>query len=205
MQSIKIFNTAHRYQCCMVLLSREIVPAAPDFHFSPKKEEIQFVLDILTYLWNNYDKDNRSDHFSISRVIMMLFLVDWYYAQRNKDNWKQATTIPWYYDLYGPYVDLVPIVRQKFKIILVDDSITLFELREEEVDTSDSLDKNIKEIINMVIKNTQNLSYFDFINYVNRIPAIKHSRKGKHIQISQIARKFFEGYDEYRYSQDVNQ
>ena len=184
----------------MVFLSREIVPPAPDFHFSPKKEEGQLVRDILSYLWNNYDKDNRSNHFSISRVNMMFFLVDWYYAKYNKDNWKQATTIPWYYDLYGPYVNLIPTIRQKFKIILVDNGKTLFEPREEEVDTSDSLDKNIKEISNMVIKNTQNLSYFECFNYMNKTPAIKYSRKGKQIQISQIAREIYEGYDEYRHS-----
>ena len=182
----------------MLFLRDEIVPPAPDFHFSPNKEEGQLVRDILSYLWNNYDKDNRSSHFSISRVNMMVFLVDWYYAKYNKDNWMQATTIPWYYDMYGPYVNLIPTIRQKFKIILVGNSKTIFELKEEEVDTSSSLNEDIKEMINMVIKNTQNLNYFECFNHVYSTRAVKSSRKGKQIQISQIARRFFEGYDEYR-------
>ena len=153
-----------------------------------EEEEIRVILDIFVYLWNNYGKHSRRDHFSASRATKMIFLVDWYYAQHNKDNWKQATAIPWLYNVYGPYVNLIPIVKRKFKVVQDRDK-TLFELGKEEVDTLDSLSGKIKEIIDMVIKDTQALTYFGFINYVYETPAVELSEKGKRIEISQIARE----------------
>ena len=172
----------------MFLQIEEIILGSSPLNLSTEQEEK--ILDILVYLWNNYDKDNREDHFSASRATKMVFLVDWYYARYNKNNWRQATAIPWYYNLYGPYVNLIAIVKRRFKIVS-DDSITLFELKEEDVDTSDSLDRNIKEMSDMVINNTQNLRYFGFINYIHDTTAVKLSERGEQIQISQIARKIY--------------
>ena len=171
----------------MALLEEEIVIGASSFRIRLKEKDIKVILDILVYLWNNYDEDSRKDHFSASRATKMIFLVDWYYALHNKDNWNQVTAIPWYYNRYGPYVDLIPVVQRKFEVLWGVNK-TLFELKEGEEDVSDSLNEDIKEMCNNVIKDTQDLGYFSFIGYVFRTPIVEFYSRGELIKISQFAR-----------------
>ena len=152
-----------------------------------KKEEIRVILDTLTYLWDNYDKDSRREHFSASRATKMIFLVDWNYARFSKDYWKQATAIRWYYNFHGPYVNLIPILERKFKIDRYKNK-TLFRPKEEKTHTLDSLNENIKEMGDKVIEDTQTFTYLDFINYVYKTPVVMFSKRGERIEISKIAR-----------------
>ena len=170
----------------MVLSRGKVVLGPPGFQSHLKKEEIRVILDTLTYLWYNYDKDNRRKHFSASRATKMIFLVDWNYAHHNKENWKQATAIRWFYNVHGPYVDLIPILGRRFKIDRIKYKL-LFKPKEEKMYTLDSLNENIKEMSEIVIKDTQTLAYFDFMDYVYDTPAVKLSRKREGMDISKIA------------------
>ena len=154
----------------------------------------ELICDLLVYLWNSYDKNNREMHFSASRATKMVFLVDWFYSRYNKDNWKQLTQIGWYFHVYGPYVDLTSMIHEKFYVESICNK-TLFKLKEVyegETIASDNLSDDVKEMCKKVINDTQSLGYVDFINYVYRIPAVELSKKHTIIQIESLAKIIYE-------------
>ena len=149
------------------------------------------ISNIFVYLWTKYGPSIRREHFSASRATKIVFLVDWFYSKGNKNNWQQATPIEWYFNRYGPYVDLIPIIKRKFKIT-EETHKTLFSLkRSVNPKESDTLDDNIKGVCKMVIHKTSSLDYPTFINYVYRTPAVRLSKKYEIIQIRDIARRIY--------------
>ena len=171
------------------LLVEASVPSSRDFPIIFGKEEDQVILDLFVYLWNKYDEESRGEHFSASRATKLIFLVDWYYSRHNKNNWEQVTKIPWYYNTYGPYVNLISIVEREFKVNR-DSYKTQFELNEG-TNYSDSLTEDMKEICDMVINDTEHLRYFGFINYVYSTTAVALSERGEIINIPEIAKEFY--------------
>ena len=150
----------------------------------------EVIQDILVYLWNNYNKDRREAHFSTSRVTKMIFLVDWFYSRHNKNDWHQLTEIDWYYNIYGPYADLIPIMKDKFDVHSYSNK-KLLELKKDTTPITDALDEDVMEICKEVISKTQYLDYVRFIDFVYNTPAVELSNRFTTICIKDIARRIY--------------
>ena len=150
----------------------------------------ELICDLLVYLWNSYDKNNRERHFSASRATKMIFLVDWFYSRHNKNNWHQLTKIDWYFHLYGPYVDLLPIVKDKFDVHSYPNK-KLLELKKDATPITGALDEDVMEICREVISKTQHLDYVRFIDFVYNTPAVELSNRYTTICIKDIAKRIY--------------
>ena len=158
--------------------------------------------DILAYLWENYEKGageiiegDRISHFVLSRATKMIYLVDWRYASKHG---RQATDVQWYFDRFGPYVNLVSKFKTRFDLRERNPDNKspqrlkrlLFLKDEESKNTENVLPIKVQEICKGVIRDVKTLSYLSFIQYVYGTPPVIYSTRYATINIVKIAKHF---------------
>ena len=165
--------------------------------------------DILAYLWENYEKGtgemiegdriiiegDRISHFVLSRATKMIYLVDWRYASKHG---RQATDVQWYFDRFGPYVNLVSRFTTRFDLGERNPDNKspqrlkrlLFLKDEASKDIENTLPLRVQEICDGVIKDVRTLDFLSFIRYVYNTPPVQYSARYTTINIVKIAKYF---------------
>ena len=155
------------------------------------------VLSIVDYYWKNYKpKELRKDHFSRSRVTKLVYLTDWYYALKS-DECKPLTTIPWYFDEYGPYVDLTDMLASNYRVVPPEYEyarkrtfVPVGGWNEEDVQQRmDLLDRIVIGVCNNIIDETHSMSYLTFLNYIYATLPVVRSRRYTKLNLEYFAKE----------------
>jgi Protein of unknown function (DUF4065) len=146
---------------------------------------------ILRYIILNYPYKNE---LSKTRITKMVYLADWYSAQKHNS---QITNIKWYFDHYGPYVVDVYKEAANDRKIKINQSYSAYgtpkeiiELKKdynpEELDLY-TLSNEEKEILNKVIADTKHLNWSEFIDYVYNTHPIVTQKKYGYLNLVDLA------------------
>ena len=122
--------------------------------------------DLMLYICQKYP---HKKELSKARMTKLIYLSDWKMSQNNGQT---ITRINWIFNHYGPYVDDVvntAIVSQHLSVnrtATVYGSLKEVIVLEEENTYQPLLSHEEKVVIDEVIKETQDLYFSDFIDYV---------------------------------------
>lgn len=140
---------------------------------------------IVRYIVRNYPYP---DDLTKTRITKLVYLID---LENTKKYDKQITNIKWYFDHYGPYVSDVLDEADEDKCISIKSTISNFgtvkyvvipKNNKKELVYNDLTD-NDKEIIDSVIKKTENLSWNNFIDYVYSTDPVKKTPKYSNLNL----------------------
>lgn len=131
--------------------------------------------DILRYILIQYPYPI---DLNKTRLTKLVYLIDWEMAQRQKE---VISGINWYFDNYGPYVQDVMKEAVSDEHIKVNEGLSIyggpkytFQIKDLNLQDVKNLNRQEREIIDDVIKSTQDLSFNNFINYIyNTLPVLK--------------------------------
>jgi hypothetical protein len=148
--------------------------------------------DIIVYIFANYPNPLE---LSKARVVKMIYLADWKSAIEYGE---QITTINWYYNHFGPYVqDIVDEIKQdgRFETTWISNMFgepkELIKLKEN-ADISVVLDERIKRTLNFVIEKTHLLYWSDFISLVYSTYPIVKLPKYSSLDLIELAKEYKE-------------
>ena len=166
-----------------------------DFEWERDNKDI--VLAVVDCYWKNYgSKELRRDHFSRSRLTKLVYLADWYYALEN-DECRPLTTIPWYFNTYGPYMDLTDILTSSYNIVSTGygySKKSTFERADENTkkyaqQEKDQLDQLAVNVCGRIIDVTRDMSFLAFLNYVYATPPVVGSRRYTELDLEFFAKE----------------
>ena len=158
--------------------------------------------DLLAYIWENYGgkgdqqfKDNRAEDFTLSRTTKMIYLVDWKYALKRG---RQATQVRWYFDQFGPYVNLVNTFTKRFDLREERESKSKYRRRlrwlvlnpDISQDVGTPLSNEVQNVCKEVIEDVGRLRYTDFIRHVYRTPPVRYYDQFTYMNIVKVAKHF---------------
>ena len=145
--------------------------------------------DLVRYIVKNYPEKK---DLSKARINKLIYLIDWKSAL---DYSEQISDIDWIFNHYGPYVDTVEtqlLLDERFKI----NKTVNFYGSEKNIITLKT-DKGFQEpnekqkkIIDLVINLTSKMNWSKFINTVYSTYPIKHSERGEHLNLVELANKY---------------
>ncbi len=146
--------------------------------------------DILYYTIANYPE---LSHLSKARVTKLVYLADW---KHSIDQGRQISSIHWFFDNYGPFVDDVyETIKKHQDLFKIDQTSTrfgnpkvAFSLRGENYDPQ--LPDTAKKAIEHVIANTNRLSFEAFIKLVYSTYPIVSSDKYSMLDLPSQAREY---------------
>jgi len=146
--------------------------------------------NILHYILNEYPYPNE---LTKTRITKMVYLVDWYSALEFQE---QFSGIKWYFDHYGPYVSDVMDVADEDKDVRIKETVSAYGGVKYIVEPKNknrklNVDLNEKEmsIIDKVIKDTEDLSWNKFIDFVYSTAPIKNKNKYSNLNLLKLAEK----------------
>lgn len=147
------------------------------------------VINILDYLYIKYPNSNQ---LSISRVMKLLYLIEWRYAITN---FKKLTDIEWLNTEYGPfYKSLRNIFNESsnFSVTLKLDengreqTIILFLNKKDTI----NLKSETIEVIDFVIEHCQDYSWTELNNLVNSTYGVLNTPQGQIVDIIKLAKEY---------------
>jgi hypothetical protein len=147
------------------------------------------ILNIVIYIFRNYPK---VEELSKPRLVKLIYLIDW---KHTIDNDRQATSINWYFNHYGPYVDtVIDLIKENEKVFNVQSTINSYGgvsdkiklVSTEEV----TIDESIKKSADFIIDNTADKNWTEFINLVYSTYPIKTNSKYTYLDLVADAIKF---------------
>jgi hypothetical protein len=146
--------------------------------------------NILHYILNEYPYPS---DLTKTRITKIVYLVDWYSAL---ENGQQLSNINWYFDHYGPYVSDVLDVADDDKKVKIKETVSAYggvKYIVEPKDKNEKLEVNLSEkeikIISQVIKDTEELSWNKFIDFVYDTAPIKNKNKYSSLNLSELAKE----------------
>ncbi len=149
---------------------------------------------LIRYILLNYP--NVSE-LSKPRLVKLIYLIDWKYTI---EKGSQFTTIQWYYNHYGPYVsDVIELMKSKNEVFDVKTYNNAYEGVTDKFILLDKtiipLESDIKEITDLFIRHTYNLTWSNFINLVYSSFPIKSSLKYTTLNLVEMAIDFKKNSD----------
>lgn len=147
------------------------------------------VINILDYLYLQYPNSNQ---LSISRVMKLLYLIEWRYAITK---FEKLTDIEWMQTEYGPFYNSLRIIfneSSNFEVsIKLDDNkkeqtVITFLNKKENL----NLNEETKEVVDFVIKHCTDFSWKELNNLVNSTYGVLNTQQGQIIDVRGLARKY---------------
>lgn len=149
------------------------------------------LINLIIYIFKNYPK---VDELSKPRLVKLIYLIDW---KHTVVNGIKATSIEWYFNHYGPYVEtVIDLIKDNPDIFNVEtrinayggvsDKIKLISKQEVQIENS------VKESADFIISNTSQMNWTNFIDLVYSTYPIKTNSKYTHLNLVEEARKFEE-------------
>lgn len=143
---------------------------------------------ILRYFTKNYPY---KDELSKTRLTKMVFLADWFSAQRNKS---QITDIRWHYNHYGPFVNDVYKAAKRDKLLIIKSDYSAFgspkeviSLKNEKEYRLEGLNEQEIKILDDVIDKTKTLNWSEFIKLVYSTYPVKNQQKYSDFDLVNLA------------------
>lgn len=154
-----------------------------------KDFNMERVINILDYLYVKYPNSNQ---LSISRVMKLLYLIEWRFAITR---FEKLTDIEWLNTEYGPfYKSLRRIFNESSNFtvtIKLDESgreqTIIFFLNKKD---SINLKSETIDVIDFVIEHCKNYSWTDLNNLVNSTYGILNTPLGQVIDILKLAKEY---------------
>jgi 3-dehydroquinate synthase class II len=149
------------------------------------------VINILDYLYLQYPNSNQ---LSISRVMKLLYLIEWRYAITK---FEKLTDIEWMQTEYGPFYKALRGIfneSSNFEVsIKLDDNnreqtVIVFLNKKENSD----LKEETKEVVNFVIVHCKDYSWSELNNLVNSTYGVLNTQQGQIIDVVNLAIKYRE-------------
>lgn len=153
------------------------------------------LLNLIIYIFRNYPK---VDELSKPRLVKLVYLIDW---KHTIVNGRQATSIQWYFNHYGPYVDnIIDLIKKSPEIFNVETRINSYGgmsdkiklISQQQIEIQDS----IKNSADFIISNTSQMNWTEFINLVYSTYPIKSNSKYTNLNLVEEAKKF----EEYKHN-----
>ncbi len=147
------------------------------------------LLNIIIYIFKNYPK---VDELSKPRLVKLIYLIDW---KHTIDNGYQATSINWYYNHYGPYVDtVIELIKENDNLFNVQSTINAYGGISDKIKLISTkevyIDESIKSAADFIISNTSDKNWSEFINLVYSTFPIKTNSKYTYLNLVEDAVKF---------------
>ncbi|GEM_PF-1829163 len=151
------------------------------------------VINILDYLYVNYPNSNQ---LSISRVMKLLYLIEWRFAITKFD---KLTDIEWLQTEYGPfYKSLRSIFNESsnFEVIIKIDNNNKEQLVINFLNKKDNfnLGKDTSDVIDFVIAHCKNFSWTELNTLVNSTYGVLNTPQGQLINIVGLAKQYIKEY-----------
>lgn len=153
------------------------------------------LLNLIIYIFRNYPK---VDELSKPRLVKLIYLIDW---KHTIVNGRQATSIQWYFNHYGPYVDnIIELIKKNPETFNVETRINSYGgmsdkiklISQQQIQIQDS----IKSSADFIISNTSQMNWTEFINLVYSTYPIKSNSKYTNLNLVEEAKKF----EEYKHN-----
>lgn len=148
------------------------------------------ISDILVYLFKIYPNPGE---LSKARVVKMLYLIDW---KNCIEHGKQITSINWYFNHYGPYVDdIVNIIRTdgRFEIRWVTNVFgspkEIISLKAD-VETPTNIPKADVAILDFVINLSHPLYWNDFIDLIYSTYPVRTQPRYTFLDLPKLASEY---------------
>lgn len=149
------------------------------------------VINILDYLYLQYPNSNQ---LSISRVMKLLYLIEWRYAITK---FEKLTDVEWMQTEYGPFYKALRGIfneSSNFEVsIKLDDNkneqtVITFLNKKENL----NLKADTKEVVNFVIEHCKDYSWKELNNLVKSTYGVLNTPQGQIIDVVNLARKYRE-------------
>jgi uncharacterized phage-associated protein len=149
------------------------------------------VINILDYLYIKYPNSNQ---LSISRVMKLLYLIEWRYAIIN---FEKLTDIEWMQTEYGPFYKTLRSIYNESSnyevTIKLDDknreqTVIIFLNKKENL----SLKDEAKKVVDFVIDHCKDYSWTELNNLVSSTYGVLNTPQGQIIDIVNLASKYKE-------------
>lgn len=149
------------------------------------------VINILDYLYLQYPNSNQ---LSISRVMKLLYLIEWRYAITK---FEKLTDIEWMQTEYGPFYNSLRGIfneSSNFEVsIKLDDNkkeqtVITFLNKKENLNIKDET----KEVADFVIKHCKDYTWKELNTLVNSTYGVLNTQQGQIIDIVNLAIKYRE-------------
>jgi hypothetical protein len=144
------------------------------------------VINIIDYLYLKYPNSNQ---LSISRVMKLLYLVEWRFAITK---FQKLTDIEWMQTEYGPFYKALRGIfneSSNFEVLIKLDNnkneqtiITFLDRKE-----SLKLKDDTKEVVDFVIKHCKDYSWKELNNLVNSTFGVLNTKQGQIIDLVSLA------------------
>lgn len=126
------------------------------------------------------------------RLVKLIYLIDWKYTI---EHGHQYTSINWYYNHYGPYVnDVIDLMRTQAEVFQVNSYNNQYQGITDKFILLDkspvSLDGDVKAITDLFIDYTYKLTWSNFISLVYSTYPIKSSLKYTTLNLAKMAEEF---------------
>lgn len=147
------------------------------------------VINILDYLYLQYPNSNQ---LSISRVMKLLYLIEWRYAITK---FEKLTDIEWMQTEYGPFYKTLRSIYNESSnyevTIKLDDknreqTVIIFLNKKENL----SLKDEAKKVVDFVINHCKDYSWTELNNLVNSTYGVLNTPQGQIIDVVNLARKY---------------
>lgn len=144
--------------------------------------------DIVLYICKHYPMPSE---LSKARLTKMVYLADWEHCLKTG---RQLTSINWYFNNFGPYVDdVINAARTSDKLLVIETENFYGERKELIKAVENAPDPRIEEedaeIIDAVIDKTRRLYWNDFMKLVYSTPPISGSNRYTNLNLESFARK----------------
>ena len=143
--------------------------------------------EVVRYICKKYP---HPEELSKARITKLVYLADW---EACKSNGSQITEIKWYFHNFGPYVDdVVESARESYYLHVIETENFYGEKKEVVTVSNDAptptLDKFSADILNKVIRQTKNLYWNKFIEYVYNTPPVANSERHTSLNLNKFAK-----------------
>ena len=147
------------------------------------------IINILDYLYIQYPNPNQ---LSISRVMKLLYLIEWRYAITKFD---KLTDIEWLHTEFGPFYKSLRLIfdeSSNFNVLIKKDDYNKEQVIIEFLDRKENLaaQQETKEVIEFVIDHCKDLSWTDLNILVNSTYGVVNTPQGQIINVLDLAKKY---------------
>ena len=145
------------------------------------------LINIIKYVCINYPF---SQELSNARLTKIIYLCDW---QSCKESGQQMTSIEWYFDNFGPYVNDVRDGAINSNELDVVDTINVYGTPKTQIIAKANvgygdIDERSKKIIDDVMDRTKTMFWKNFIDYVYSTEPIKNNSRYSYLDLEKISR-----------------
>lgn len=147
------------------------------------------LVNLIVYIFRKYPK---VEELSKPRLVKLIYLIDW---KHTIDNGSQATTINWFFNHYGPYVDtVIDLIKENPLIFSVESRINAYGGVSDKIKLISQnefpINETIQKSADFIIENTSDKNWSDFINLVYSTFPIRNNSKYTSLNLIEEAEKF---------------